>query len=148
MTLQTRKRPISATGFTLIELLIAISIVGILAGVGVPSLLDQLTQSRRADGMIELSRVLKHQERYFLNNMTYVTDLSSLGFTLEDSAVISAEGHYRITATTCEDTVIARCVLLQASPVDSRKDDGALTLTSRGEKDWKGNEAGDTGWPE
>ncbi|MBX2885321.1 MAG: prepilin-type N-terminal cleavage/methylation domain-containing protein [Granulosicoccus sp.] len=136
------------TGFTLVELLIVIAIIGMLAGTAIPSLLSQTIKSRRADGMVELSRVLKHQERYFLNNMTYTTELSKLGFTLDNGAVLSEEGLYHITAATCDDANIARCVQLTATPLDSQKDDGTLSLNSRGDKDWAGNKAGETGWPQ
>lgn len=148
MIVQRQKQLISSEGFSLTELLIVIAIITILAGVAIPSMLSYVMNSRRADGMIELSRVLKHQERYFLNNMTYTSELSKLGFTLKDKALVSADEHYLITADTCDDANITRCVLLTATPVGSHEDDGKLTLSSRGNKGWEGNDAGESGWPE
>jgi len=134
-------------GYTLVEVLIAVAIIGVLAGIGIPSYVDHVVSSRRSDGMIELTRVLKHQERYFLNNMTYTENLSLLGFSLDDGAVISEEGYYAVTAQTCADSNIARCVHLIATPLGAQEDDGVLALTNLGEKTWAGNAAGETGWP-
>ncbi|MBX2823934.1 MAG: prepilin-type N-terminal cleavage/methylation domain-containing protein [Gammaproteobacteria bacterium] len=134
-------------GFTLLEIFITLVIISVLAGLSVPRFLDHTVSARRSDGVSGLTRVLKFQERYFLNNMTYVTDLSELGFDLDKGALVSEEGYYSIVAKACEDSNIARCVNLIATPLGTQADDGELTLSSRGEKTWEGNAEGETGWP-
>ncbi len=126
-------------GVTLIELMIAVVIISILASVALPSYDQYVKKSRRSDGAAQLSRIMQQQERFFLNNMTYTEDLSDLGYDTSGGAVESQEGYYNISADTCDGVPITRCVLLTADPLAGQEEDGALTLSSRGEKTHDGN---------
>lgn len=59
------------SGFTLIELMIAVSIVGILAAIALPSYNDSLMKSRRADAKTALLELANAMERHFTVNNTY-----------------------------------------------------------------------------
>jgi type IV pilus assembly protein PilE len=144
---QARTAPRKQIGFTLIELLIAAAIIAIVAAVAIPSYAKHVSKSRRADGMAELTRVMQRQEKYFINTLSYSADLGDLGLIDSAGKVESEGGHYLIEAKVCDGSTIARCVALIAQPVGPQADDGWLSLTSRGERDWEGNTGGKTGWP-
>lgn len=78
-------------GFTLIELLIVMVIITILAAVAMPSYLDSVRQSRRADAMTTLLRVQLEEEKYRANNTSYGT-LAQLGL-----SATSPDGYYTIS---------------------------------------------------
>ncbi|MFK8020179.1 MAG: type IV pilin protein [Pseudomonadales bacterium] len=129
-------------GMTLIELMIAVAIVAILAAVALPSYDNFVKKSRRSDAASQLMQIMQQQERFFLNNMTYTTDLSDLGYTLSGGGVESESGFYRVTGGTCTGAPITRCVQLTGTALAAQDGDGDMTLNSRGEK----THDGDEGW--
>jgi type IV pilus assembly protein PilE len=58
-------------GFTLIELMIAISIVGILTSVALPSFEGLLQRVRRTDALVSVMQVQSAQERFRSSNNSY-----------------------------------------------------------------------------
>lgn len=143
----TQNAPIRELGFTLLELIISVAIVAILAAVAVPSYSQYVTQSRRADGVAELTRVMQRQEKYFINSLKYTINLEDLGLAATRGVFESEGGYYQIIARACSGSTIARCVILTAFPQGPQEEDGWLSLTSRGQRDWELNAAGETGWP-
>ncbi len=134
-------------GVTLIELMIALVIISILVAVAIPSYENSVRKSRRAEAQSALMTVMQQQERFFMNNMTYSTDLGAVGFSnLESGNVVSENDFYQISASTCAGTPIARCVLLTATPQLTHNDDGNMTLNSRGEKTATGKVAATGDW--
>lgn len=119
-------------GFTLVELLIVVVILGIVAGIALPSYRESVVATRRSDGMILLNQILQAQERYFVNNMTYSTDLTDLGYTSAGN-VESEKGFYKVSASACGGG-INQCVNLTAVPQKGQANDGNLTLNSQGVK--------------
>ena len=120
-------------GFSLIELMIVVAIVGILAAVGYPAYTDYVRESRRADAHASLSTMAANQERYFSDNNTYVTNLTTLGYT----GTASNEGFYTMSAAACAGNTIAQCVNLTATATGAQLTDtdcATLTLDSTGAK--------------
>ena len=134
-------------GFTLLEIMITVVIVAILASIAVPSYSKYVKQSRRSDGMAELTRVMQRQEKFFVNDMTYTTNLSNLGLATSDGKVVSEGGYYLVSVAACTSSTIARCVVATARPQDAQASDGWLSLDSRGQRLWEKNASGETGWP-
>ena len=66
-------------GVTLIELMVAVVVVGILAGIALPSFQNSVRKARRADAVDGASAVLQAQERWRANNPTYTATMSDLG---------------------------------------------------------------------
>lgn len=119
-------------GFTLIEVMIVVAIISIIAAIAMPSYQNSVRKSRRSDGMALINQIMQAQERYFVNNMTYTTDLTDLGFS-SASGVASAEEHYKVTATACGGG-IDQCVNLKATGQKDQSEDGDLELNSQGKR--------------
>jgi type IV pilus assembly protein PilE len=140
------KRPVRQLGFTLTELMVVLVILGILYSVALPRYSAYSLRANRTDGIATLNEIMQAQERYAADQGTYTTALTDLGLSI-DTDVTSADGHYKITATQCDDgsTDIALCVYLTAVAQGTQADDtttdddgndlgGDLFYTSRGEK--------------
>ncbi|WP_020682609.1 type IV pilin protein [Marinobacterium rhizophilum] len=78
-------------GFTLIELMIVVVVVAILTTLAYPSYMDYVRKSRRSDAMNALASVRIEQEKWRANNVSFTTNLSSLGL-----LSVSTEGYYTI----------------------------------------------------
>lgn len=53
-----------SNGFTLVELMVVVAIVGIIAGVAIPSYLNQVERTRRSDAQATLTAAANAMERY------------------------------------------------------------------------------------
>jgi type IV pilus assembly protein PilE len=103
MAMQERTR-----GFTLIELMIALVIVAILAGIAVPSYRNFVLRSHRIEATAALLKVAAAQEKFYLQNNTYTTnvgDVSGLAFTDTDSTdkFDTENAWYEIKVTAADD---------------------------------------------
>ena len=122
-------------GLNLVELMIVIAIVGILASIVYPLYQDQMERTRRADGKTKLMEVLEAQERFYSANNTYVTTLTSLGYSV--ATVPSDEGFYGVTAAQCAGPIaLTQCINLTATPTvgGPQVADGNMTIDSRNNK--------------
>ena len=108
-------------GFTLIELMIVVVIIGILAAIGYPSYIEQVTKTKRSDGKVALMTVALSLESCFTQYNAY--NHANCAFT-----ATSSEGHYAITSvdTTTTFTLTATP---QATQTDSLCSELSLTNT-------------------
>ena len=67
-------------GVTLTELMIVVVIVSILAMVSYPSYREYAARAKRNEAKACLLQVATQQERFYLQNNTYTTDMTALGF--------------------------------------------------------------------
>ena len=67
----------ASAGFTLIEIMIVAVVLALLAAVALPSFLDSLRKSRRAEAFTALSAVQQAQERWRSNNAAYAANLTA-----------------------------------------------------------------------
>ena len=69
------RKPVSrVSGFTLIELLIAVAIVAILAGIGLPSYTSYIARAKRADARTQLVQAAQFMQRFYAANDSYLKD--------------------------------------------------------------------------
>lgn len=130
-------------GFTIIELMIVVAIIGLLAGIGVPSYREYVNKSKRAEGKAALTAAAARLERYYsLNNCYPSSACGSPAATDSPSALTaagiqgfsgenSAKAYYNISLT-----FAAQTFTVTASPKAPHTDAkcGNLTLSNTGRK--------------
>lgn len=72
-------------GFTLIELLVVIIIIGILSAIAMPSFLSQAAKARQSEGRTNVGSLNRAQQTYYLENLTFTNDITSLGIGISNS---------------------------------------------------------------
>jgi type IV pilus assembly protein PilE len=164
------KRSLSK-GFTLIELMIVIAIIGILVSVVMPGYRHYVLEAQRNDAQGKLLQMLEIQERFYINNFTYTTDLTALGY-IADPHIINYSGSagFSVSVQTCPTgsplypditssiNDLNRCFRLIATPTGDQVNDGGLVIDTRGRKihdfasiqprDWIGNDVPAANCPE
>jgi type IV pilus assembly protein PilE len=111
-------------GFTLVDVLITVAIVGVLAGVALPSYRAQMTKARRSDAVAALTRLQAAQERLRAGQGLYSADLGTL-----QVAARSAEGLYTLAVElTGPDSYRASATVLAGGAQAGDRDCPQLTL--------------------
>jgi type IV pilus assembly protein PilE len=122
-------------GITLIELMIAVAIVAILTSIAYPSYVNHLQTSRRTEAMAALTRIANLQEKNYMDNGTYATDLTKLG--VGASPFITENSYYSISSATIDKTAPFDDFTLTATAQNAQANDShcaTFTLTSTGVK--------------
>lgn len=92
-TPSSRISVIHGAGYSLIELLVVVVIAAIIMSLGIPSYRAYTLRANRTDATTALLRIAAAQERFFLDEDSYTSDLADLGF---DPAVTEL-GYYNLT---------------------------------------------------
>jgi type IV pilus assembly protein PilE len=132
-------------GFTLIEVGIAGAILGILVAIALPSYLDGVNKSRRADAKAALLDLSARQERFMAQTGTYSTAISA-NSGLNLGRTTSADGYYNLAAAACSGGAIANCFSLTATATGAQirdTDCAIFSVDNRRQKTSK-NKAGST----
>ncbi len=82
-------------GITLIELMVVVVIIAILAAVGYPGYQEFVARAKRNEARSALLMAATNQERFYLQNAQFSTDLTQLGFSA--SPFTTDSGAYVIT---------------------------------------------------
>ncbi len=88
-------------GFTLIELMIVVAIIAIIATLAYPSYIRQVHKAGRTDATSALLVIAAEQEKEFLKNNAYTSELDDLGITETEA------GKYKLTLTTPDGGFLA-----------------------------------------
>ena len=104
-------------GTTLVELMIVMAMVAILAMITVPSYLQYLERARRTDAKTALLRVAANQERFYLQNNTYTTNLAQLGFLTGQT-----ESGYYVISVPAANTIGFQAIAIPALGSSQTKD--------------------------
>ena len=92
------------TGVTLLELMVTLSIVGILAAISVTTYRSYSMRANRTEARTALLRIQVAQEKFFLQNNTYTTNLTAaapnglgMNAAVQGAGAVSPRGLYVIT---------------------------------------------------
>ena len=85
------------TGVTLLELMVTLSLVGILAAISVTTYRSYSMRANRTEARTALLRIQVAQEKFFLQNNTYTTDLVSAPPTGLGIGNVTEHGNYNLT---------------------------------------------------
>lgn len=122
-------------GFSLIELMVVMAIIAVLAMVAVPAYRNYMLQGNRAEGKNLLLDAAAKEEQYFMDNKTYTSDMTDLGYAADPA--VSEHGYYDVDVKTpTTSCALTNCFILEAAPQGGQTDDACATLTlnSDGEK--------------
>ncbi len=138
MTTQADRRPTAPTsngaarGFTLIELMVTIAIAIILISIAVPNYRAYVQRANRSDATAALLRLAAAQEKFYIQNNTYSTDLSAAGLGMPstnneyyDLSVAAGAGGLTVGYTA---TATAKAGARQADDADCQ----SFTINERG----------------
>jgi general secretion pathway protein G len=89
------KRAADQRGFTLIELMVVIVILGILAGMIVPKIMDRPEEARRTKAGVDIGAIAQALKLYKLDNGKYPTTEQGLTALVEPPAVGSLAKKWR-----------------------------------------------------
>ena len=97
-------------GFNLLELVITATIIGVLAGLFIPSYISQIGKARAAEGKTSLGMIMRSQQRYRLEFGTFINDLTQLDISvssnfLQFQATNASRHGVEITSTSLEDDI-------------------------------------------
>ena len=113
-------------GMTLLELMIVVAIVGILAGIAIPSFNDSVTKSRRAEARNALFNGQLKQAEYFANNFQY----GSRGQI--DADEYTENNYYRITVRKPDGEDFTTGFEMRATPVSGEGQENDTACTGSG----------------
>ena len=88
-------------GITLIELMIVVVIIGIMAMIAYPNYSQFVARAKRTEAKAALLKIATNQERFYLQNNSYTTDMMQLGFPV-GAAFISDSDSYSISVTAAD----------------------------------------------
>jgi type IV pilus assembly protein PilE len=128
-------------GFTLIELLVTVLIVGILGTIAYSTYSKSVLKGNRSDAKTSLMQVMQTEERYFSEQNTYTTNLTTLGFSA--NPLTTSNGYYQVSATASASGLTSG-ITLTAAPVGNQTKDvcGSYILNSLGQKSTSSNVSG------
>jgi type IV pilus assembly protein PilE len=101
--------------------MIVVAIIGVLSAIAVPSYTRYVDSGRENDGREDVYRVMAQQERFFLKNMAYTTNLGAggIGYNVAaNAAITSPQGYFLLSAAACSDNtaqVTGPCIRVTAT---------------------------------
>lgn len=123
-------------GMTLIELMIVILIIGIIAGIAIPSYRAYMVRSQRTDATAALLRLATAQEKFYLQNNEYadnglLDEAPPAGLGIDGTE----HGWYTLSITDADASGwTAQAVAVSSGPQAADESCQVFTLNSRGEK--------------
>ncbi len=88
-------------GITLLELMIVVVVLAFIVTLAVPNYLEYSARAKRAEARAALLQIATNQEREYLQNNQYTTDMTRLGFA-DAGCNTSGSGAYTICVTAAD----------------------------------------------
>ena len=88
-------------GVSLLELLIVLVIISILAVIAYPSYREYAVRAKRSEAKAALLQIATNEERFYLQNEAFTTDMRNLGFSAAGN-VLSDSGSYVVNVNTAD----------------------------------------------
>ncbi len=85
-------------GVTFIEIMIVVVLIGIMTAIAYPNYRQFVARAKRTEARAALLKIATNQERFYLQNNSYTTDMMQLGFPV-GAAFISDSDSYSISVT-------------------------------------------------
>jgi len=124
-----QQRKTSCSGFTLVELMIVVVVISVLAAIALPSYLDSVRKSRRADAKTALVQLAQFMERNYSLAQRYDQDSAGAPIALPftQAPVDSPTKYYTLSL----NSIARDTFTLWAKPIPgtSQASDVCLTLT-------------------
>lgn len=116
-------------GVTLIELMIVVVVVSILAAVAYPNYQEFTARAKRNEARAALLRLATNQERFYLNNNTFTSTLSDVGF----ASSITETGYYQLAITSADASNFTATATYRHGGKEATKCE-TFTIDGRGSK--------------
>ena len=121
-----------ARGFTLIEMMLVVAVVAILMAIALPTYLQSVRKTNRADAKAVLMEIAQFMDRYYTTNSTFVgaTPL----YTVSPKGASATDKRYDISFTTASPLTTPTTFTIQAIPANMQTGDscGTLSITNTG----------------
>ena len=136
------KNSTASSGFTLIELLVTIVIIGVLAGLAIPSYFNSVRKSNRTEATVALSEAAQQLQKCYTVYGAYNSNsclFYKTSFVDSPQKIITGKGYYQITISNPPNSDPKTTFTLTATAIlaPQTKDIAAcqkLTLTQNGTK--------------
>jgi type IV pilus assembly protein PilE len=124
-------------GFTLIELVITVAVLALIAALAVPSYRQYVLRSHRVEATTALMQLAAAQEKFYLQNDTYTTNLGApptgLGLSADAAKWLTESGWYEIAVTAADDESYSATATIKAGGgQDADTACTSFTVTSTG----------------
>ncbi|MBD2395649.1 prepilin-type N-terminal cleavage/methylation domain-containing protein [Cyanobacterium aponinum FACHB-4101] len=96
-----RNKKANNEGFTLIELLVVVIIIGVLAAVALPNLLNQVGKARETEIKNAVGTINRSQQAYHFEKQAFASDQSTMGVAVPTTYIDDVDG--AITANGAAD---------------------------------------------
>jgi len=140
-----RSRRRASYGFTLIEVMVVVAIIAILASVAVPSYLESVRRSNRAEAVATMLEAANWLQRSYTINNTYAgiatADLQTAGY---GQSPRSGAAKYNLSLTQGKTT--ATGFELVATPTGTADKCGTFTLDETGKRSVSGSASATDCW--
>ena len=107
-------------GVTLMELMIVVVVLGILTTIAYPSYRQYAARAKRTEAKSALLQIATMQERFYLQNNTYTTNMTSLGFPVADNFLTDSES-YVISVTAANAATFSATAVYQNADAEADK---------------------------
>jgi len=130
-------------GFSIVELMIVVAIIGLLAGIGVPSYRDYVNKAKRTEGKAALTAAAARMERYYTQNNCYPSSACGNPTSADSATALTNAGIPGFSGDTASKaaynislTVTPQAFTVTATPRAPFTDPlcGNLTLANTGRK--------------